>query len=94
MLFDYCLIMSNYFDLSQFEDYWSERRLNYYIEVIMMFYVLWEGVCLVFEEGFEEWFCRYCCYEKVFMVGFLVMGFDLFGDLEVKLFVVICVQIL
>ncbi|MGC2875852.1 alanine--glyoxylate aminotransferase family protein [Bacillus velezensis] len=86
-------ITSNYFDLSQLEDYWSERRLNHHTEATAMLYALREGVRLVLEEGLEERFRRHRRHEKALTAGLAAMGLDLFGDPEAKLPVVTCVQI-
>ncbi|MEC3840114.1 pyridoxal-phosphate-dependent aminotransferase family protein [Bacillus amyloliquefaciens] len=93
MLSDLHPITSNYFDLSQLEDYWSERRLNHHTEATTMLYALREGVRLVLEEGLEERFRRHRRHEKALMAGLSAMGLDLFGDPEAKLPVVTCVQI-
>lgn len=44
-------ICFNYFDLFMIMDYWGEEWLNYYIEVVSMFYCVCECVCLYLEEG-------------------------------------------
>lgn len=67
-------IKSNYFDLSQLQDYWSPRRLNHHTEATTMLYALREGVRLVLEEGLEERFQRHLFHEKALMAGLEAMG--------------------
>ncbi|MCG8397076.1 alanine--glyoxylate aminotransferase family protein [Bacillus atrophaeus] len=86
-------IISNYFDLSQLEDYWSERRLNHHTEATSMLYALREGVRLVLEEGLEERFERHRVHEQALQTGIKGMGLELFGDESCKMPVVTCVQI-
>ncbi|MEC0696850.1 pyridoxal-phosphate-dependent aminotransferase family protein [Bacillus atrophaeus] len=86
-------IISNYLDLSQLEDYWSERRLNHHTEATSMLYALREGVRLVLEEGLEERFERHRVHEQALQTGIKGMGLELFGDESCKMPVVTCVQI-
>lgn len=67
-------VTSNYFDLSQLEDYWSERRLNHHTEATAMLYALREGVRLVLEEGLEERFRRHRRHEKALTAGLAAMA--------------------
>ncbi len=57
-------IISNYFDLSQLQDYWSERRLNHHTEATSMLYALREGLRIILEEGLEERFARHAFTKK------------------------------
>lgn len=86
-------ITSNYFDLSQLEDYWSERRLNHHTEATTMLYALREGVRLVLEEGLEARFERHRHHEAALAAGIKAMGLRLFGDDSCKMPVVTCVEI-
>lgn len=86
-------IKSNYFDLSQLQDYWSPRRLNHHTEATTMLYALREGVRLVLEEGLEERFQRHLFHEKALMAGLEAMGLELFGDPDCKMPVVTCIVI-
>ncbi|MBT9249051.1 pyridoxal-phosphate-dependent aminotransferase family protein [Bacillus halotolerans] len=86
-------ITSNYFDLSQLEDYWSERRLNHHTEATTMLYALREGVRLVLDEGLEARFERHQYHEAALIAGIKAMGLKLFGDESCKMPVVTCVQI-
>ncbi|MBT2574813.1 alanine--glyoxylate aminotransferase family protein [Bacillus sp. ISL-51] len=86
-------ITSNYFDLSQLEDYWSERRLNHHTEATTMLYALREGVRVVLEEGLDNRFRRHRRHEEALAAGLEAMGLVLFGDPGCKLPVVTCVQV-
>ncbi|TYR81668.1 alanine--glyoxylate aminotransferase family protein [Priestia megaterium] len=86
-------IISNYFDLSQLQDYWSERRLNHHTEATSMLYALREGIRLILEEGLEARFARHRLHEKALVAGIKAMGLTLFGDEKSKLPTVTCVQI-
>lgn len=90
---DHRPITSNYFDLSQLEDYWSERRLNHHTEATTMLYALREGVRLVLEEGLDERIGRHRRHEEALAAGLEAMSLILFGDPGCKLPVVTCVQI-
>ena len=46
-------IASNYFDLSQLQDYWSSARLNHHTEATSMLYGLHEGLRILLQEGLE-----------------------------------------
>ncbi|MFD2829525.1 pyridoxal-phosphate-dependent aminotransferase family protein [Corticicoccus populi] len=86
-------IQSNYFDLSQLQDYWGPRRLNHHTEATSMLYALREGVRIVLEEGLETRFDRHKKHEKALMSGIKAMGLELFNDFEWKLPMVACVKI-
>lgn len=86
-------IRSNYFDLAMLQDYWSERRLNHHTEATSMLYALREGLRFVLEEGLYERFGRHQYHEKALMVGLEAMGLTLYGDPNVKLPTVTCVNI-
>ncbi|MEJ8305496.1 alanine--glyoxylate aminotransferase family protein [Saccharibacillus sacchari] len=86
-------IRSNYFDLSQLQDYWGPRRLNHHTEATSMLYALREGLRILLEEGLEERFERHKLHEKALMAGIRGMGLELFNDVAWKLPVVTCVKI-
>lgn len=86
-------ITSNYFDLSQLQDYWSPRRLNHHTEATSMLYALREGLRIVLQEGLTERFERHRLHEKALMAGIEAMGLDLFGEKKWKLPTVTCVQV-
>lgn len=86
-------IRSNYFDLSQLQDYWSPRRLNHHTEATSMLYALHEGLRIVLQEGLEARFDRHRLNEKALVEGIRAMGLSLFGNDKCKLPVVTCIQI-
>ncbi|MCI2255251.1 alanine--glyoxylate aminotransferase family protein [Domibacillus sp. PGB-M46] len=86
-------IQSNYFDLSQLQDYWGPRRLNHHTEATSMLYALREGARVVLEEGLEARFARHRLHEKAIMEGIKAMGLTLFNDVPWKLPMVTCVNI-
>ncbi|MFD0681055.1 MULTISPECIES: pyridoxal-phosphate-dependent aminotransferase family protein [unclassified Paenibacillus] len=87
------VVRSNYFDLSQLQDYWSSARLNHHTEATSMLYALREGLRLVLEEGLTERFARHSYHEQALMAGIEAMGLALFGDPSCKLPVVACILI-
>ncbi|MDP4098721.1 alanine--glyoxylate aminotransferase family protein [Paenibacillus sp. P96] len=86
-------IRSNYFDLSQLQDYWSPMRLNHHTEATSMLYALYEGLRLVLTEGLEERFARHRRNEIALMAGLQAMGLEFYGNQASKLPVVTCPQI-
>ncbi|WP_172250768.1 pyridoxal-phosphate-dependent aminotransferase family protein [Saccharibacillus deserti] len=86
-------IRSNYFDLSQLQDYWGPRRLNHHTEATSMLYALREGLRLILEEGLEERFERHRLHERALMAGLRGMGLTLFNNVAWKLPVVTCIRI-
>ncbi|MDG5787902.1 alanine--glyoxylate aminotransferase family protein [Evansella sp. AB-P1] len=86
-------IRSNYFDLSQLQDYWSPERLNHHTEATSMLYGLYEGLSVIVEEGLEERFRRHRQNERALVAGIEAMGLSLFGDNSCKLPTVTCVSI-
>lgn len=86
-------IRSNYFDLSQLQDYWSPLRLNHHTEMTSMLYALREGVRIVLAEGLEARFARHRLQEAALVAGLSAMGLSLYGDPSRKLTCVTCVNI-
>ncbi|WP_443028931.1 pyridoxal-phosphate-dependent aminotransferase family protein [Sporosarcina sp. G11-34] len=86
-------IQSNYFDLSQIQEYWSPKRLNHHTEATSMLYALREGLRIIDEEGLEERFARHKAHEKALVAGLEAMGLTLFGDSRYKMPIVTCVNI-
>jgi (S)-ureidoglycine-glyoxylate aminotransferase len=87
------IIRSNYFDLSQLQDYWGPARLNHHTEATSMLYALREGLRLVLEEGLSERYARHRLHEMAMLAGVEAMGLTLFGDSSCKLPVVTCILI-
>lgn len=88
-----CPIRSNYFDLSQLQDYWGPRRLNHHTEATSMLYALREGVRIVLQEGLHERFERHRLHERALVEGIKAMGLKLFNDVPWKLPMVTCINI-
>ncbi|OAS83979.1 pyridoxal-phosphate-dependent aminotransferase family protein [Metabacillus litoralis] len=86
-------IRSNYFDLSQLQDYWGPRRLNHHTEATSMLYALREGTRIVLQEGLKERFERHLLHEKALVEGIKAMGLKLFNDIPWKLPMVTCINI-
>lgn len=86
-------IQSNYFDLSQIQEYWSPKRLNHHTEATSMLYALREGLRIIQEEGLQERFERHEFHEKALVAGLEAMGLTLFGDARYKMPVVTCINI-
>ncbi len=86
-------IQSNYFDLSQIQEYWSPKRLNHHTEATSMLYALREGLRIIHEEGLQERFERHKFHEKALIAGLEAMGLTLFGDSRYKMPIVTCVNI-
>lgn len=87
------IIRSNYFDLSQLQDYWGPRRLNHHTEATSMVYALHEGARLIVNEGLEARFARHRYHEEALMAGLQAMGLSLFVEGETKLPVVTCINV-
>ncbi|MBM7837800.1 (S)-ureidoglycine-glyoxylate aminotransferase [Alkalihalobacillus xiaoxiensis] len=87
------IIRSNYFDLSQLQDYWSPRRLNHHTEATSMIYGLHEGLRVLLEEGLQSRFERHIYHEKALIAGIKAMGLELYVEHEQKLPVVTCVTV-
>ncbi|MGN7413287.1 pyridoxal-phosphate-dependent aminotransferase family protein [Paenibacillus sp. SAF-068] len=86
-------IASNYFDLSQLQDYWSSARLNHHTEATSMLYGLHEGLRILLQEGLEARFQRHLVNERALVAGIKGMGLQLYGDMSSKLPVVTCITI-
>ncbi|TDL69460.1 alanine--glyoxylate aminotransferase family protein [Paenibacillus amylolyticus] len=86
-------IASNYFDLSQLQDYWSSARLNHHTEATSMLYGLHEGLRILLQEGLEARFQRHLANERALVAGIQGMGLQLYGDMSSKLPVVTCITI-
>lgn len=86
-------IASNYFDLSQLQDYWSSARLNHHTEATSMLYGLHEGLRVLLQEGLEARFQRHLVNERALVAGIQGMGLQLYGEMSSKLPVVTCITI-
>lgn len=86
-------IASNYFDLSQLQDYWSSARLNHHTEATSMLYGLHEGLRILLQEGLDARFQRHRMNERALVAGIQGMGLKLYGNISSKLPVVTCIEI-
>ncbi|MBD7968274.1 pyridoxal-phosphate-dependent aminotransferase family protein [Paenibacillus gallinarum] len=86
-------IRSNYFDLSQIQDYWSSARLNHHTEATSMLYGLHEGLRILLQEGLEDRFARHELNGKALVQGIKGMGLLLYGNEDSKLPCVTCINI-
>ncbi|WDQ30912.1 alanine--glyoxylate aminotransferase family protein [Paenibacillus marchantiae] len=86
-------IASNYFDLSQLQDYWSSARLNHHTEATSMLYGLHEGLRILLQEGLDARFQRHRINERALVAGIQGMGLKLYGEMSSKLPVVTCIEI-
>lgn len=86
-------ITSNYLDLSQIQDYWSESRLNHHTEATSMLYAVHEGLRIIMEEGLENRIERHKFHEKALITGLEAMGLTIYGDEKYKMTTVTCVNI-
>ncbi|WP_433923645.1 pyridoxal-phosphate-dependent aminotransferase family protein [Paenibacillus taichungensis] len=86
-------IASNYFDLSQLQDYWSSARLNHHTEATSMLYGLHEGLRILLQEGLDARFLRHRINERALVAGIQGMGLKLYGEMSSKLPMVTCIEI-
>jgi (S)-ureidoglycine---glyoxylate transaminase len=86
-------VRSNYFDLTQLQDYWSPRRLNHHTEATSMLYALYESLRIIAEEGLDERAFRHTLHEKALMAGVQAMGLEIYNNHAHKLPVVTCIRI-
>ncbi|CAM3082100.1 alanine--glyoxylate aminotransferase family protein [Paenibacillus taichungensis] len=86
-------IASNYFDLSQLQDYWSSARLNHHTEATSMLYGLHEGLRILLQEGLDARFQRHRINERALVAGIQGMGLKLYGEMSSKLPMVTCMEI-
>jgi (S)-ureidoglycine-glyoxylate aminotransferase len=86
-------IASNYFDLSQLQDYWSSARLNHHTEATSMLYGLHEGLRILLQEGLDARFQRHRINERALVAGIQGIGLKLYGDMSSKLPMVTCIEI-
>lgn len=73
-------IQSNYFDLSQIQEYWSPKRLNHHTEATSMLYGLREGLRVIKQEGLESRIDRHTQHGKAIVAGLEAMGVSVFGE--------------
>lgn len=86
-------IRSNYFDLAQLMDYWSDRRLNHHTEATVMLYALREGLRIALAEGLTQRFKRHLKHQTAIKNSLTKMGFKIFGDTQNEMPNMTCVEI-
>ena len=86
-------IRSNYFDLAQLMDYWSDRRLNHHTEATVMLYALREGLRIALAEGLTQRFKRHLKHQTAIKNSLAKMGFKIFGDTQNEMPNMTCVEI-
>ncbi len=87
------MILSNYLDLSQLQQYWSEPRLNHHTEATSMLYALYEAYRLTLEEGVENRIARHALNNKALLAGLTAMGLTIFGDRKHLMPTINCIEI-
>lgn len=78
-------IISNYFDLSQLQRYWSPERLNHHTLPTSMTYGLREALRLIVGEGLEARWIRHRRAGNALKTGLEAMGIELFGNPQHRL---------
>lgn len=78
-------VVSNYFDLSQLQRYWSPERLNHHTLPTSMTYGLHEALRLIIDEGLEARWARHRRAGDALKAGLQAMGIRLFGDQQHRL---------
>lgn len=78
-------VVSNYFDLSQLQRYWSPERLNHHTLPTSMTYGLHEALRLIADEGLEARWTRHRRSGDALKAGLEAMGVQLFGHPEHRL---------
>ncbi len=86
-------VVSNYFDLTQLQRYWSPERLNHHTLPTSMTYALREALRLILEEGLEARCARHRRAGDALKAGLAAMGLDLFGDTRHRLPMITAVKI-
>lgn len=86
-------VVSNYFDLTQLQRYWSPERLNHHTLPTSMTYALREALRLILEEGLEARCLRHRRAGDALKAGLAAMGLELFGDTRHRLPMITAVKI-
>lgn len=86
-------ITSNYLDLTQLQDYWSERRLNHHTEATVMVYALYQGLRLALEEGVEQRAKRHEYHHTALKQALKALGLTIYQDDHHEMKMVTCVEI-
>lgn len=86
-------IRSNYFDLTQLQDYWSPKRLNHHTEATAMVYALNAGLKIAVGEGVENRSDRHAYHHEGLKRALEALGLKIYGDANHEMKMVICVEI-
>lgn len=86
-------VISNYFDLTQLQRYWSPERLNHHTLPTSMTYALREALRLIVEEGLEARCVRHRRAGDALKAGLAAMELDLFGQPQHRLPMITAVSI-
>lgn len=86
-------VISNYFDLTQLQRYWSPERLNHHTLPTSMTYALREALRLIVEEGLEARCLRHRRAGDALKAGLAALGLELFGDSRHRLPMITAVRI-
>ncbi|MFV0284997.1 MAG: pyridoxal-phosphate-dependent aminotransferase family protein [Demequina sp.] len=86
-------IRSNYLDMGQIFEYWSERRLNHHTEATTMLYGARECARILLEEGLDASWRRHELHGRAMLAGAHALGLTPFGHLAYKMTNVVGVTI-
>ncbi|MFW2513240.1 pyridoxal-phosphate-dependent aminotransferase family protein [Demequina sp. SO4-13] len=86
-------IRSNYLDMAQIFDYWSERRLNHHTEATTMLFGARECARVLLQEGLPESWARHQLHGRAMLDGTTALGLKPFGELAYKMSNVVGVKI-
>lgn len=86
-------IQSNYLDMGQIFDYWSERRLNHHTEATTMLFGARECARILLQEGLDTAWHRHDLHGRAMLQGTRGLGLSTFGDVAYKMTNVVGVEI-
>ncbi|GIG55262.1 pyridoxal-phosphate-dependent aminotransferase family protein [Demequina activiva] len=86
-------IRSNYLDMAQIFDYWSERRLNHHTEATTMLYGSRECARILLQEGLAQSWARHDLHGRAMLAGTTALGLEPFGALAYRMTNVVGVHI-
>lgn len=86
-------IRSNYLDMAQIFDYWSERRLNHHTEATTMLYGARECARILLQEGLAQSWARHDLHGRAMLAGTTALGLKPFGALAYRMTNVVGVHI-
>jgi (S)-ureidoglycine-glyoxylate aminotransferase len=86
-------IRSNYLDMAQIFDYWSERRLNHHTEATTMLFGARECARILLQEGLAASWARHGLHGRAMLAGTTALGLEPFGALAYRMTNVVGVHI-